>query len=286
MTAGANAIYASSDANNAGSSVSALSWINCNFDAQSLAGAAKCGDNAVYIAYSTQPVRATMWKILGGGWEDTSAHATTAQPYIYVQANAQASGWFVTGIIPSAWCQFFSSTNSPTQSLLHDGNQGSLRMGGAILSPGNCRFYTYQTVGVSNVTGDSTQYALGSAGVTAVYDELSSVNTANNIFTAPYTGKYRFMASVTITGLGAGHTYGGLGFNVPSGSYAGTYWLTNFNPYVNSSSGNTIWQATMDLALNAGDTVKPMVYVSNSTKTVGVLGGYTSTSIFQGSLLG
>lgn len=189
--------------------------------------------------------------------------------------------------------------NADTASAVPSGNVLTIAGGSGIATSGAgstitvktvpiCAFFAYLNTTVSNVTGDGTRYTIIFDATLSNLD--SAYNTATGIFTPPVTGYYQFNTSVSPLNITAGHLHGAILFNVASIS---TFNGMSGNP-VNAASpvtGNSdfCWTAGIILHLTAANTVSVQLQVTNSTKTVGILGnsnggGITYTS-FSGFLI-
>jgi hypothetical protein len=132
---------------------------------------------------------------------------------------------------------------------------------------------------ITNVTGDGTKYFVIFNSVT--FDNLSNYNSGTGIFTVPVTGRYFFATGLLLTGVGVAHTAGTFALE-----YAGTFTLTGLNNTAVAALGtNFTYTGSTIIPLTAGDSVRVSISVSNSTKTVSVLGGVGNTCWFHGVLL-
>ena len=134
-------------------------------------------------------------------------------------------------------------------------------------------FKAYLAADVANATGDGTAYVI--AFDTESWDQGGDF--AANTFTAPVTGKYRFSYTISVDDLLVGHT--SLLLSI------GGIVVERCNPYaVADVSGFCLMSGSIDLALNASDTVTMSVTVSGSTKTVTVKGTTASGTYLSGQL--
>lgn len=123
----------------------------------------------------------------------------------------------------------------------------------------------YLDSGVSNVTGDSTNYTILFANVQ--YDTTSSYNSGTGIYTVPVTGRYFITCGVTIYGVTSSHTIGVLKLNTPTKQLVNYFDPAAIQP---SSSNGVCVTAASTWQLNANDTVSIIIQVQNGTKVVGL----------------
>lgn len=150
------------------------------------------------------------------------------------------------------------------------------------LWPSRCKFSAYVAATIPNVTGDGTVYPIVYG---STINNVGGVfNTANGRFTAPVTGNYLLNASVSVTGIGVGHT-SAAGLIVTT---TASYLFGALNPVPIVVGGQTVFFNSVIAFMNAGDIAAVALTVSNSTKTVGVFGGALPLVLtsFQGYLLG
>lgn len=116
-------------------------------------------------------------------------------------------------------------------------------------------------------TGDGTGYTVLFNG--EVFDDSAAYNPTTGIYTAPETGVYQFNVIVDCANLGAGHTSGFLNFVTSNRAIRGQ----QINIAAMRDSGNVaamVMTVMCDMDIN--DTAYMQLFVSNSTKTVGVVG--------------
>lgn len=196
---------------------------------------------------------------------------------------------YTNGVATWAWGNDTSASNA--WKLSNDAELGNndtiiATTGGLVTTPRQTYFSAAVQTTTTNQTGDGTVY-------TVVFNQVfnnvgSAYNSGTGIFTAPASTTYIFSAAVLASSLGAGHTQGDFGLNFNSGGFSVT--LQDCNPGVartvsGGDSNNFTFHGTMMVALSAGDTVKVVLNVSSSTKTVGVFGG-GQYSFFMGRMLG
>jgi hypothetical protein len=151
-----------------------------------------------------------------------------------------------------------------------------------MLLPSNPAFQAYNSVPLTNVTGDGTLFNVTMNSHTT--DRANNYSSPN--FTAPSTGVYFMTCSLVITGLTSSHT--SMQFYLQSsGSRTDIQWGFRGNPYACSDSGVFAVDATGVFALTAGDIVTPYLTVSNGSKVVNVYGAALSTgpTSFEGFLV-
>jgi hypothetical protein len=143
-------------------------------------------------------------------------------------------------------------------------------------------FTAYQSASTAdNVTGDGTFYT--PIFNTVVFNNGSGYNNGTGVFTAPKTGKYMFMASITMENLSSGHNASFFRFTATSRNYT---FQQSLNPFAMSSSGFLTIQGTALIDMTAGDTCFVEFEVNGSTKTVGVFGTTNPSTTFSGYFVG
>lgn len=137
-----------------------------------------------------------------------------------------------------------------------DPANGRLNQGIAVLA--------YVTSDGSNVTGDGTAYTV--TGWTEEYDLGADFNASTGVFTAPVNGIYRISGCLTVDGLTSAETRGRVDLDIDDGR---DFWLSDA-----SYNGQTVKQVpfSIDVDLDAGDTLSLILEVSNGTKVVDLLG--------------
>ena len=140
-------------------------------------------------------------------------------------------------------------------------------------------FSAYLAASTSNdKTGDGTLYTL--TGWTEIYDTNSAFN--GTTFTAPVTGKYMVSAEVLLRNVNAFHNKAFMRITTSNRNYD----LQSANAgAIRNSDNNCSLQAIAIVDMDAGDTCDIRIFVSGSTKTVGVYGQPSPVSIFQIALM-
>jgi hypothetical protein len=136
-------------------------------------------------------------------------------------------------------------------------------------------FFATLSAEPANVTGDGTAYTV--IYNTETYDIGGNYNTTTGVFTAPTTGKYVVGCKWGIVSPLSGHNTGQLnvvsdGPNSPS---------MNINPYNNFAATNIAgYNNCYVLELDAADTVKTVMNIAGSTKTIDVYHGPGGSNFF------
>lgn len=145
-----------------------------------------------------------------------------------------------------------------------------------IRQSGQVSFFADKNSDQTDATGDTTQ-------VDVTFTDEQWDNQSNfdgTTFTAPATGKYLFVANVTFSQLGSGHTQGDGVILVTSNR---TYYGRIENFYAISQSGVLYTSQSFLADLDINDTAKIQAKISGSTKTVDIIEDATR---FTGYLLG
>ncbi len=151
----------------------------------------------------------------------------------------------------------------------------------------NADFLVAPSRDVPNATGDGTAHDVGSLGVIKEHDLSNGIETATGVFTAPADGHYDFYLGVELGNLSIEHTTAVLQITV-KGTAAQTYRVAALNPGAARTGANEYQMTGIARAFLArGDSCRPQVIVSNSTRTVSVLSGGRANAWrtrFQGRL--
>lgn len=140
-------------------------------------------------------------------------------------------------------------------------------------------FRAYVSANISNVTGDGTNYTI--IYDSSDFDQASNFNTGTGTFTAPVSGKYMFISTVTLSGLAAGNTQ----FTFSFSSGAGSKILFDASAAAIRDANNNITVTGSTLAsLTASQTATSIINVMGGTKIVGIVGGSNATT-FSGFLV-
>lgn len=184
-----------------------------------------------------------------------------------------SSSFILNGVSVNAGMPNISGTNLLTMS-----------SAGYCTMPATCAFAATQSASLTNLTGDGTSYTV--LPDTVLFDQKGNYTPGSGTFTAPVTGRYVIGGCVNLSSLGAGHTQGTFNINT-AGSVARTYRAGYSNAGAMRDSNNDLtYTGEFIISLVAGDTVKMVVIVSNSTKTVGLQGDGTDyLTAFWGHLL-
>lgn len=129
-------------------------------------------------------------------------------------------------------------------------------------------FFAYVDVTLENVTGNDTSY-------TVLFDTLRSgegYDPATGIWTCPKSGIYLVGASIQLQNCVVGHTKCQITVDIIGGL---NYQIMSLNPY---AIRETVYNSTVvpgscvPMPITIGDQLRTRVTVSNSTKTVDIVG--------------
>jgi hypothetical protein len=150
---------------------------------------------------------------------------------------------------------------------------------GEITYPLQSAFLAYLPSNDNDVTGDNTNWRLGSVtALTEVYDQNSDFNT-NGTFTAPVTGRYLLGYVVLVAGLASGFL---TKFTIITSNREYQNGVNGLNPSSVSQMGFEIYTcADMD----AGDTATFYALVQGGTKVADILGNSTLCTYVNGYLI-
>lgn len=135
-------------------------------------------------------------------------------------------------------------------------------------------FSAYLNSAATNVTGDGTVYAIGTAPLTAIYDQNTNFDPLTGIFTTPIDGVYSFVVSAALTGITTETT---AQLSIVAG--AATYYGPLVNAANSAVAGALSLMQTINVTLAAADQVTFFVTVSGGTLTVGLDGTPISTYV-------
>ncbi len=144
-------------------------------------------------------------------------------------------------------------------------------------------FLAYKSTTATNATGDGTAFTV--IFNSTVFNITTSYATGTGLFTAPLTGNYYFQTNLVFEPLISGHTHGSLSFVVSTGA---TYVIAFDNPFAQNNGSQTTYNSSAIIPLVATNTVKVVLTITGSTKTVGVLGQAIASgglATFSGFLL-
>lgn len=144
------------------------------------------------------------------------------------------------------------------------------------------RFMAYLNGTNSNVTGDGTTYVL--AGLTAVTNDDTMLNTTSGVVTIPFNGFLQIAGGISLLEVGTLHTTLVLTYLVNSTRYevvsigdAGTS---------RRSDGNLIaGMSSLMIPVSTNDTVSVEITVLGSTKTIDVTGSSSFRDTFFTGIL-
>lgn len=156
---------------------------------------------------------------------------------------------------------------------------------GEVTKPLQPSFYAYLGSDDANVTGDGTNYTIGTnTALTEVYDINSDFNT-NGTFTAPVTGTYEFSLCVyfgpmTSSQTGAYATFNASNHDLEFG-FVNPYGA-RYNPGTDDNYGLL---ASCYVQMDAADTMNFKIDVSTTGLTVDLLAGSNDATVVSGFLV-
>lgn len=155
---------------------------------------------------------------------------------------------------------------------------------GELIKPLQPAFYAFIGTDDLNVTGDGTNFSVGSVqAFTEVYDQNSDFNV-NGTFTAPVTGTYQFSYTIYFGPLTSSHTGIFATFNASNhdmefgfrNPFAGRY-----NPSTDDNFGIS---SSCYVQMDAADTMNFLLDVSTTGLTVDILSGANDVTVVSGFL--
>lgn len=197
-----------------------------------------------------------------------------------IRTNSLSTNTFTVQIQQSATA---ASLNTTLNGVAHfDSSSFGVSQGFVTLS--GARFSAYLNPGVSNVTGDGTQYTI--IYNQTFYDTQSAFNTSTGVYTIPagYGGTWIFTVRVAYLTSEALHTAGTITLT-SSGSFNQ---VDECNPYAtrNTVDGICTRSFTVMQQVNAGTAMSVFVQVSGGPKTCSINGSSTLYTTFEGYRLG
>ena len=160
---------------------------------------------------------------------------------------------------------------------------GQLSASNNLVLPNQCAFLAYLSVTDENVTGDTTQFIIGSGNsLTEVFDQGNNLNAASGVFTAPITARYAFYTSVILGSITIGDR--AIIRLVTSNR---TYASCSISPKdVETSSGYVGLPSSFLVDMDAGDTCSLQIYSSGEAgRTQDVFGTGAPQTFFSGYLV-
>ena len=136
---------------------------------------------------------------------------------------------------------------------------------GSVLMATQSSFLAYSTAGVTDVTGDGTDYIVILD--TEKFDSNADYDTTTGIFTAPAAGKYLFVYQAVMSGFSSLHT----GLQIYISTTAGNLQMVYLNPGVQLNGTSFYISGSAIINLTAAQTAKLRINVSGSTKVIDVL---------------
>lgn len=153
---------------------------------------------------------------------------------------------------------------------------------GEITKPLQSAFMAYLGTTDSNVTGDGTNFTVGTGNaLTEVFDLNSDFNT-NGTFTAPITGRYVLGLCITVSGMDSANA---LSATIVTSNR--TYYMTHFSGFAIRDSVNNYLSSTGYVLadMDASDTALFKIQVSgDSGKVSDVIGGASPITYVYGFL--
>lgn len=145
------------------------------------------------------------------------------------------------------------------------GTTGVVRADGGIMAKQPFgAFFAYQAANVTNVTGNSASYVLGTTALTELYDYGNNFNV-NGTYTAPFTGVYRFTGVIAVTGATVATTFV-MQLATTSNAYRSVF--------VRAASANDQQlQISVDAPMVAGNTAVMSITVAGEAANTDDIGG-------------
>jgi chaperonin GroEL (HSP60 family) len=149
-----------------------------------------------------------------------------------------------------------------------------------VLAQSQPMFSAYLSTSATNVTGMGANYTV--IFNTEVFDISSSYNNATGVFTAPYTGRYRIGARVTLDDLSTAMTVYSVAIATTTRNCT-----SKFAANSGSNPNNQITLSVDDyFSMTAGDTASVVVNVANGAGvTADVLGSADGVTSFFAELV-
>lgn len=191
----------------------------------------------------------------------------------YVQFDINTTGKFRMGVDDTDSDAFVISSGSAlgTNNAFRMSANGEMNMG---LQP---LFLAKPSSTLTNVTGAGVVYTVVFG--TETKDQGSDYNNSTGIFTAPVTGKYKFVVGLSFTGITSSHTNCPLYFGLNGTTLADLYMQEDFSGGQDVSGA---WSFTGETyrSLTASDTFRAIARFIGGSQTVDV----TTDSFFAGFL--
>ena len=142
-------------------------------------------------------------------------------------------------------------------------------------------FLAYNSSTDSNVTGSGQNVQVEFD--TEIFDQGGDYNTSTDTFTAPVTGRYMFIFSISMSGLASNHDNPNFRVTTSNRIYLGG--AMDFGA-VRDVSGNLILQMVCFADMDITDTATCSCFVNGGSQTVDFVGGAGSTlgTFFAGYL--
>lgn len=219
---------------------------------------------------------------------NTSNTASATAHFDAIVAGGTASDAYFSSTVTGgqAWTWGVDNSDSDAFALSANASLGTTNVmrvstAGEINYPLTPCFFAFLSAGVTNTTGNGTQYNL--IADTEVFDQNADYNNATGVFTAPVTGRYLLGGSLFTSNFSAGHTSEYV--NLFTSNRTITLYAQSPLANVAVVDGSLRITGSVLCDMDAGDTAYINTAVFGSTQTVTVAGNPTDAySSFWGKL--